>query len=101
MILIFTISFANSEVYKCQEEGKVVFQQVPCLIVTENECDENYDYLARASSTKASFDDKYCYYRQLDRENEQERALHLKEYQQIRDEALVSAMREGLSKKVN
>lgn len=99
LMLVFS-SFVYSEVYQCEANGKVTFQQIPCVEEAVEDCDENYDYVDKASAIKASFDDKYCYYRQLDREDSQEKARLLKEYQGRRDEALLAEKRNNLSKKV-
>lgn len=77
-VSILTSTFAGAEVHQCEIDGKLVFQQMPCPIETvDTGCNENYDYSDNVASTNASFDDRYCYYLQLDRldKNEKQRLM--------------------------
>jgi hypothetical protein len=96
IVCAFTSSFVYSEVYQCDVEGKMVFQQIPCAIVevVSTECDENYDYSEIVSSADATFDIRYCYYLQLDKVGEKEKQRLMQAYKQRRTEARELALRE-------
>lgn len=100
VIILVPLSLsAYSEIYQCEENGKLTFQQIPCPVeTTDAGCDENYDYSDNVNSIDSSFDDKYCYYRQLDREEKHEKERLMQAYQERRNEILVEAKRKVLGK---
>jgi uncharacterized pyridoxamine 5'-phosphate oxidase family protein len=100
-VFAFVSSFSYAEVYQCQVNGKLVFQQTPCpLEVAETGCDENYDYLEKSYAADASFEDTYCFYLQLDKLDTKEKQRLMKIYKQKRAQAELLAKKKAVSEKI-
>ena len=98
----FCSPFVCSEIYKCEVDGKLTFQQVPCPIeVVEEECDSTYDYAKNVYIQDSSFDDTYCYYLQLENVEKKEKARLILAYKQKRAEAQRLVKQEEVYDKLN
>lgn len=87
--IIFFSASTYSQIHQCEIDGKVVYQQLPCPIevVTDTGCDENYDYSVIAQSIEATFDDRYCYYLQINDVDSKEKERLMQVYKEKREEA--------------
>ena len=102
IILTFAPSYAFSQVYQCVVDGKSVFQQTPCEVVEvlSTSCDVNHDYSNDVSPVDATFDDKYCFYLQLDKADAEEKSRLMQAYQDKRTEAQAIYEREVAANKL-
>ena len=96
IIATLVSSCAFSEVYQCTVDGKNVFQQTPCEVVDilATSCDVNHDYSQDVGLVDASFDDKYCFYLQLDKADADEKSKLMQAYQNKKIEAQAIYKRE-------
>ena len=93
---------AFSEVYQCVVDGKSVFQQTPCEVVEAlpTTCDSNHDYSKDVGPVDTSFEDKYCFYLQLDKASANEKTQLMQAYQLKKTEAQAAYDREISSNKL-
>jgi hypothetical protein len=102
IIATLVSSSAFSEVYQCVVDGKNTFQQTPCEVVEvlSTSCDVNHDYSNDVGPVNATFDDKYCFYLQLDKANAEEKNRLMQVYQDKKTEAQAIYEREIAANKL-
>jgi len=103
MIVTLLSCPAFSEVYQCVIENKTVFQQTPCELieVVPTSCDSNHDYLNDVGPIDTSFDNKYCFYLQLDQVDAIEKARLMQAYQEKKRKAQSAYNRQVATNKIN
>ena len=93
---------AFSEIHQCTVDGKNIFQQTPCEVVEAlpTTCDSNHDYSKNVGPVDTSFDDRYCFYLQLDNASVSEKTKLMQAYQLKKAEAQAIYDREVSSNKL-